>query len=109
MARPKQILLWAATGLIWLTATVGGPTLLVFPFFIRLIGPALSTPSGIDFLVLSSLSILWLIALITIGLMHHGKARWAHFAVAVVITSGVFAFTVLTSPPDARPQILRVS
>ncbi|KQY29286.1 hypothetical protein ASD21_06390 [Caulobacter sp. Root1455] len=98
-ARPKQILLWAATGLIWLGAFVGGPTLIALPFVLPLLKGPWLTPSGIDLLLLIAFSALWLAALIWIGLVHRGKARLAHFVVAGVITGAMFLPGLF-----ARPQ-----
>jgi hypothetical protein len=106
-ARPKQILLWAATGLTWLGAFVGGPTLLVFPFFIPLIIKDWSTPSGLDFVALSLFALLWFAALLWIGLRHHGKARWAHFLVAGAITAMVYVPGLGARPTDDTAQLYR--
>lgn len=107
-ARPKQILLWAATGLIWLVTPVAGPTFLVFPFFIRLIATAWSTPSGIDFMAWSGFALLWFGALVAVGMIHHGKARWAHFAGAILITGGTLALGWLMPQPDTTTQLYQI-
>jgi hypothetical protein len=101
-ARPKQILLWAATGLIWLGAFVGGPTLIALPFVLPSLKGPWSTPSGIDLLLLIAFSALWLAALMWIGLTHRGKARLAHFVVAGAITGAMF-LPGLFAPPQTNP------
>ncbi len=97
-ARPKHFLLWAATGLVWLGAVVGGPTLIVLPFVLPQLKGPWSTPSGVDLLLVIAFSALWLAALIWIGLVHRGKARLAHFVVAGVITGAMFLPGLLAPP-----------
>ncbi|WP_165184853.1 hypothetical protein [Caulobacter soli] len=106
--RPKQILLWAATGLIWLGAFVGGPTLIALPFVFPLLARAWSTPSGIQLLMLLTFAVLWLAALVWVGLRHRGKARWAHFAIAGAITGGMFLPALVAPPADHTAQVYRV-
>ena len=108
-ARPKQPLLWAATGLIWLGAVVGGPTLIALPFFLPVLIGGWSSPSGIELLLLLAFSTLWLVALVWIGLVHRGKARWTHFIVAGAITGVMFLPGLTARPPtDPVAEVYRV-
>jgi hypothetical protein len=107
-ARPKQVLLWAATALIWLGAFVGGPTLIALPFVLPLLKGPWFTPSSIDLLLLIAFAIIWLAALVWIGLTHRGKARWLHFIVAGVITGGMFLPGLLAPPTDHTAKVYRV-
>lgn len=97
-ARPKQPLLWAATGLVWLAAAFCGPALIVLPLFLPFLVDGWN-PSDIQILLLIAMSALWLAALIRVGLAHHGKARWAHFIVAGAITGAMFLPGLIVPPP----------
>jgi len=107
-ARPKQILLWAATGLIWLGAFVGGPALVTIPLLIPALVGAWPLPSSIQLAILLAFALLWLAALVWVGLRHHGKARWTHFVIAGVITGGMFLPGLVAPPLDHTPQVYRV-
>jgi hypothetical protein len=107
-ARPKQILLWAATGLIWLGAFVGAPTLIAVPFILPLIREAWSSHVAAgQMALLFVFSAVWLLALIGVGLAHRTRARWAHFIVAGLITGGTLLLPFI-QPRDPQVIVARI-